>query len=80
MIIICSIDSVVKGESDMTSTTAAINDLLGTLEEEDLKAAMSFIQFLSAERRKERKENSKSVLHEIQGLFSEIEAGILKKI
>lgn len=55
----------------MTPTTTAINDLLGTLEEEDLKTVISFIQFLSTERKKERLKNSKSVLHEIQGIFSD---------
>jgi DNA polymerase III delta prime subunit len=55
----------------MAPTANAVNNLLATLEEEDLKAAISFIQFLSATRKEERSKNSKSVLHEIQGMFEE---------
>lgn len=55
----------------MAPTAATINDLLSTLEEEDFRSALSYIQFLSVNRKKARAEKSKSVLKEIQDIFSE---------
>lgn len=40
----------------MAPTAIAVNDLLNTLEEEDLMSALSYIQFLSANRKKAKAE------------------------
>ena len=53
----------------MAPTAATVNELLNTLEKEDYQTAVSFIQFLATQREKERSENSKSVLHQIQNMF-----------
>ena len=55
----------------MAPTAAAINELLDTLDEEDCKTVIRFIEFLSDERKKKRSERSKMVLREIQEMFSE---------
>lgn len=54
----------------MAPTAMAVNDLLNTLEEEDFKSAISYIQFLSVNRKKARAEQSKNALKEIQALFA----------
>jgi len=54
----------------MAPTASTVNELLDTLNEEDYKAAISFIQFLSASRKEEKKKKNKSTLHEIQGMFA----------
>lgn len=55
----------------MAPTAATVNELLNTLEKEDYQTAVSFIQFLATQREKERSENSKSVLHQIQNMFAD---------
>lgn len=48
-----------------------VNELLNSLEEEDYKMAITFIQYLSDSRKKERAEQSKAALKEIQAMFTE---------
>ncbi len=55
----------------MASTATVINDMLNSLEEEDYKAAISFIEYLSDSRRKKKARESKAALAEIQGIFAE---------
>ena len=55
----------------MAPTAATVNELLNTLGKEDYQTAVSFIQFLAAQRKKEQAENSKSVLHQIQNMFAD---------
>lgn len=55
----------------MAPTTVMINNMLNSLNEEDYKTAISFIQFLSDTRKKQKSENSKKILSEIQSIFSE---------
>lgn len=55
----------------MAPTTVMINNMLNSLDEEDYNTAISFIQFLSDTRKKQKFENSKKILSEIQDMFSE---------
>lgn len=55
----------------MAPTAIAVNDLLDTLEEEDLRSAISYIQFLSVNRKKAKAEQSKAAMREIQGMFAD---------
>lgn len=55
----------------MAPTAVAVNDLLNTLEEEDYKAAIRYIQFLSVSRKQEKARESKALLGEIQSLFAD---------
>mgnify|MGYP001138600311 CR=1 FL=1 len=55
----------------MAPTAIAVNDLLNTLEEEDLMSALSYIQFLSANRKKAKAERSKVAMKEIQEMFAD---------
>lgn len=55
----------------MAPTAIAVNDLLNTLEEEDLMSAISYIQFLSVNRKKAKAERSKAVMKEIQEMFAD---------
>ena len=55
----------------MAPTTIMINNMLNTLDEEDYNTAISFIQFLSDSRKKKKSEQSKKILAEIQGIFSD---------
>lgn len=55
----------------MAPTAATVRELLNTLEKEDYQAAVSYIQFLAQRREKERSDNSKSTLHQIQSMFAD---------
>lgn len=55
----------------MAPTATMVNDLLNTLEIEDYNAAISYIQYLSASRKKEKAEKSLSALSAIQSMFAE---------
>ena len=55
----------------MAPTAAMVNELLSTLETEDYNTAISFIQFLSLSRKKEKEEKSLAALKEIQNIFSD---------
>lgn len=55
----------------MAPLAVQVNQLLDTLEEEDYKTAISFIEYLSDSRKKARIEKSKAALKEIQGLFAD---------
>ena len=52
-------------------TATTINDMLNGLEEEDYKAAVSFIEYLSDSRKKKKAQESKALMAEIQGVFGE---------
>lgn len=45
--------------------------MLNSLEEEYYNSAISFIQYLSETRKKKKAEESKNILREIQGIFSD---------
>ena len=66
----------IQKEVFMVSVTTAtvINDMLNGLEEEDYKAAVSFIEYLSDTRKKKKAEESKALMAEIQGIFAEDKA------
>lgn len=49
--------------------SALVNNMLDNLEEEDYKAAISFIEYLSSARKKKRAEESEKILSEIQHIF-----------
>lgn len=53
------------------TTATVINDMLNGLEEEDYKAAVSFIEYLSDSRKKKRAQESKALMAEIQDIFAE---------
>lgn len=53
----------------MPPKAIAINNMLENLEEEDYKAAITFIQYLSETRKKKKAEASKNILSEIQSIF-----------
>ena len=53
----------------MASTVDYVNNLLGTLEEEDYNAAIRYIEYLSASRKMEKAKQSKALLADIQGMF-----------
>ncbi len=55
-------------------TATVINDMLDGLEEDDLKAAVRFIEYLSDSRKKKRAQESKALMAEIQGIFAEDKA------
>jgi len=55
----------------MSSNAILVNDLLEKLDEEDYKIALTFLQYLSDERRKKRAQESKEVLSQIQEIFQE---------
>ena len=55
----------------MAPTATMVNELLNTLETEDYNTAISFIQFLSLSRKKEKEEKSLAALKEIQSMFSD---------
>ncbi|SEH23119.1 hypothetical protein [Selenomonas sp. KH1T6] len=48
-----------------------VADLLCGLEHEDYQAAVSFIGYLSAMRKKKKAEDSRKILAEIQNMFSD---------
>ena len=53
----------------MAPTATVVNDLLNTLEVEDFNAAISYIQFLSASRKRKKEEKNLAVLSAIQNMF-----------
>ena len=55
----------------MTTAAIKINDMLNSLEEEDYKAAISFIEYLSVSRKKKRAEKNTVILSEIQDMFAD---------
>lgn len=55
----------------MAPTATVVNDLLNTLEVEDYDAAISYIQFLSASRKKKKAEKSLDALSAIQNMFAD---------
>ena len=55
----------------MAPTAIMINNMLNTLDEEDYNTTISFIQYLSDSRKKQKAEQSKKILSEIQDMFSD---------
>ncbi len=55
----------------MAPMAVTVNEMLDTLEEEDYKAAVRYIQFLSTTRKQENAEESKAALKEMQKLFAD---------
>ena len=55
----------------MSSVAMTVNDMLNSLEEEDYKKAISYIQFLSDSRRKERVEKAEAAMEEFQTIIGE---------
>ncbi len=55
----------------MAPMATKVNEMLDTLEEEDYKAAISYIQFLSDSRKRKRAKESKVALKEIQSMFTD---------
>lgn len=55
----------------MAPKALVVNDLLNTLEDEDYNTVISFIEFLSNSRKKERANKSVSTLKQIQNMFSD---------
>ena len=55
----------------MAPTAIMIKNMLNTLDEEDYNTAISFIQYLSDSRKKQKAEQSKKILSEIQDMFSD---------
>lgn len=55
----------------MSSAAMTVNDMLNSLEEEDYKMAISYIQFLSDSRRKERVEKAEAAMEEFQAIIGE---------
>lgn len=53
----------------MTSMAVTVNDMLNNLEEDDYKAAITFIQYLSDTRKKKKAAEDKEILAQIQGMF-----------
>lgn len=54
----------------MAPTAMKLTNMLNSLEE-DYNVAISFIQYLSETRKKKKAEESKKILREIQGIFSD---------
>lgn len=55
----------------MTPSAAMVNQLLDTLQEEDYKTAICFIEYLSDSHKKLRVQKSKETLKKIQGMFAD---------
>ncbi len=55
----------------MTVTAAIVDDLLSNLEEEDYRTVISFIQYLSDKRKKEKGQENRKILSEIQSVFQD---------
>lgn len=55
----------------MTATTAAINEMLDTLDADDYNAAIRYIEFLSVSRKREKSRENKNIMKEIQQMFSD---------
>ena len=54
----------------MQTAKLLLNDMLNNLEEDDYKAVISFIEYLSAKREKERIARNNAILAEIQDCFA----------
>jgi hypothetical protein len=54
----------------MLTKTMMINDMLNSLDEEDYNTAISFIQYLSYNRKNKKATDSQNILSEIQSMFS----------
>lgn len=63
----------------MALTAMAVWDMLNTLGEEDYKTAISYIQFLSDSRKKERAKNQQRLWIRFNPSLEMIKGGILKK-
>lgn len=63
------------GGDYMAPTATNVNELLKTLEEDDLNAAIRYIQFLSVSRKQEKVNKSKELLNEIQSMFKDGDRG-----
>ena len=55
----------------MAPLVVTVNELLNTLDEDDYKAAISFIEYLSISKKKKRAEKSRDMLSEIQNIFED---------
>lgn len=55
----------------MALTAMAVQDMLNTLGEEDYKMAVSYIQFLSDSRKKERAKKAAEVMDQIQSIIGD---------
>lgn len=55
----------------MAPTATMVNELLNTLETEDYNSIISYIQFLSDSRKKNKVRKSLNALAEIQDMFAE---------
>ncbi len=55
----------------MAPMATKVNEMLDTLDEEDYKAAISYIQFLSDSRKRKKAKESKAALKEIQSMFTD---------
>lgn len=55
----------------MAPTAVTVRNMLDTLEEEDYKMAISYIEFLSDARRKERQKKAIDVMEGIQNLVGD---------
>lgn len=55
----------------MIPMSVTVNDMLNNLEEEDYKAAIRFIEYLSTSRKEKKAAESKELLLQIQNMFSE---------
>lgn len=55
----------------MAAMAATVNEMLDTLEADDYTAAIRYIEFLSASRKREKSKASKQALKEIQSLFAD---------
>lgn len=55
----------------MASAVTMVNDMLNTLEEEDYKMAISYIQFLSDSRKKMRAKKAAWIMDEIQTVIGD---------
>ena len=60
-----------EGEEYMAPLAVTVNELLNTLDEDDYKAAISFIEYLSISKKKKRAEKSRDMLSEIQNIFED---------
>lgn len=55
--------------STLKQETIIINNMLNNLEEDDYKAIISFIEYLSDSRKKKKANDSKDVMSQIQNMF-----------
>lgn len=55
----------------MVPTETMVNDLLNTLETEDINSVISYIRFLSDSRKKDRVKKSVDALTRIQNMFAD---------